>query len=226
MSVDDNITVIVINYCTPHLLPVVTDSFKQFYPTVYLILVDNGSKDGSRSEITRLQEQHKAVGSIFINHNIYHGPAVNLALRKTSTPYFFLLDSDCKVKKGGFLEKMSEHFHDDRVYAVGKVRYVQPTGVPVLPVQANRREGIPYAETWGALFHRERTAHLGEFARGGASGNRIAAAAYRQHYRVVHFHVEEFIDHLGAGTRRMFNMSALPHHRQKPSKWSKGKRRF
>lgn len=226
MSGVSDITAIVINYRTPYLLPIVTKSFKDFYPNTRLIIVDNGSEDESIRAIERLQEQRRAIDSLFLKRNIYHGPAVNRTLKIVKTSYFFLLDTDCRVKRGGFLEKMLEEFHNKRVYAVGKIRYVQPSGVPVTPSEQKRRHGIPYAETWGAMFDKEKCAHLGEFTEGGASGSAIARAAYEQRYRAVNFPIHHYIDHLGAGTRRMFQGSAQPRHRQKASKWSKGRRRF
>ena len=70
MSVENDVTTIVVNYRTPHLLPVVTDSFKRFYPDVRLVLIDNGSEDSSGSEISKLQKKHRAVDSILLNRNV------------------------------------------------------------------------------------------------------------------------------------------------------------
>ena len=226
MPTPTDITTIIVNYRTPHLVQSAADTFRQAYPDVRLILVDNGSEDGSTSTINTLQKAHRNIDSILLTRNIYHGPAVNLALRKVTTPFFFLLDTDCTVRKGGFFEQMLTCFDNPRVYAAGKIRYVKRSGVPGHPRQANDRKGIPYVETWGGLFHCENCAALGVFSKGGASGNQIAAAAHAQHYRAISFPIQNFIEHLGGGTRRMFNMSAKPKHRQKASKWSAGKRHF
>ena len=223
---NDAITTIIVNYRTPHLIQSATDTFCQAYPDTRIILVDNGSEDASTSTINALRKSYRNTDSILLTRNIYHGPAVNLALRKVTTPYFFLLDTDCRIRKGGFLELMLTSFHDAQVYATGKIRYVKRSGVPVHPRQAKDKKGIPYVETWGALFHRDRTALLGTFSKGGASGNQIAAAAHDQHYKTIPFPIQNFIEHLGGGTRRMFNMSAKPNPRQKASKWSAGKRHF
>lgn len=228
MSAEADLTAIVVNFKTPHLLPIVTDSFKEAYPLVRLILVDNGSGDTSCEVISELQEKHGAVDSIFLDCNVYRGPAVNLALEKVSTPHFFLLDSDCRVKHGGFLEKMLEHFQQPEVYAVGKLRYVAPTGVPVRLQKYHKRyhTAIPYAETWGALFDREKCAELGKFVVAGASGIEIAKAAQERRWEAVDFPMPHYVDHLGAGTRRMFRGSFRPKPGEEASEWTKGGRRF
>lgn len=224
MSAETDVTTIVVNFKTPHLLPIVTDSFKQAYPRVRLILVDNGSGDTSCEVISELQEKYEAVDSIFLDCNVYHGPAVNLALERVNTPFFFSLDSDCRIKQGDFLEKMLVHFRQPKVYVVGKLRYVRSTGGPLKSQE--RHEGIPYAETWGALFDREKCAELGGFVLHGACAIEVAKAAQKRHWEAVGFPMPRYIDHLGAGTRRMFRGSFRPNVGEEASEWTKGRRRF
>jgi len=225
MPPDSDVTTIIVNYCTPHLLSIVTDSFKQVYPHVRLILVDNGSGDRSSRLIGKLQKEYERVDAILLNRNIYRGPAVNRALDLVKTRYFFLLDSDCRIKQGGFLEKMLKLFERPDVYAVGKVRYVLPlTGVPTKPQRS--RKGIRYVETWGALFDKEKCAELGEFVVQGASGIVIARAAEKRRWEAAHFPLSIYIDHLGAGTRRMFQGSFRPKPGEKAGRWWGGERRF
>lgn len=221
-----DITAIIINFRTPHLLRGAVGSLLAYYPTLSLILVDNGSHDNSRVEIRRLQVQYPSVRVLSLSTNIYHGPAVNRAISITTTPLFFLMDSDCTVLQGGFLEKMLSLFNDLRVYSAGLVRNVKTTGVSVTRDEQRRGIGIPYAETWGALYHKRKCARLGRFIKGGASAIRIATAAQKQDYKVARFPIDHYIEHLGAGTRRMFHGSAQPRRNQRASAWTPGTRGF
>jgi GT2 family glycosyltransferase len=78
-----DITTVIINFQTPDLLKEAVNSFKTFYPDTKLLLIDNGSKDDgiSKSMIEDLSSKHKDTEAVLLENNIFHGPAMDKAIR-------------------------------------------------------------------------------------------------------------------------------------------------
>ncbi|RMF60628.1 MAG: glycosyltransferase, partial [Bacteroidetes bacterium] len=75
-----SLTAVVINYQTPDLLETAVRSFHRAYPTVPLLVIDNGSQDDSRARIEALgQELGPVLTPLLLEENIYHGPAMHRA---------------------------------------------------------------------------------------------------------------------------------------------------
>ena len=104
-----DVTTVIINFQTPDLLKTAVQSFKKHCPEVPLWVIDNGSKDDSPKVIKGLEGTFPNTNGYFMEKNIYHGPAMDFAIRNlVETPYVFLLDSDTEVLKPGFLEQMEK----------------------------------------------------------------------------------------------------------------------
>ncbi|HCI69806.1 MAG TPA: hypothetical protein DHV30_04090, partial [Balneola sp.] len=92
-----DITTVIINFQTPDLLDRAVRSFKRFYPEIPLIIIDNGSKDFGQSKklIKSFGEEFESTEGVFLETNIFHGPAMDLAIKEyVNTKYVFFLDSD------------------------------------------------------------------------------------------------------------------------------------
>ncbi len=120
-----DITTVIINFQTPDLLNKAVRSFKEFYPNVNLLIIDNGSQDHGESVnlINRLSEEYKFIESVFLNSNIFHGPAMDMAIKKyVDTKYVFFLDSDTETQRSGFLEQMTSLITSETsIYGVGEI---------------------------------------------------------------------------------------------------------
>ncbi|MDR0306466.1 MAG: glycosyltransferase [Chitinispirillales bacterium] len=118
----NDITVLIINYQTPDLLSVAVNSFVSFYPNAEIIIFDNGSKDGSIDLIKEISEKRPNIRPYFSGKNIFHGPAMDFALRRpVKTKYCFILDSDTQTVKGGFLEEMRDILEErEENYAIDR----------------------------------------------------------------------------------------------------------
>lgn len=77
-----------------------------------LVIIDHFSTDGT-IEIAR---QHNA-NIIFENQGI--GYALELAVRKTSTPIFAIIDSDVELNKGKWVDSLFRKFEDPTVGGIG-----------------------------------------------------------------------------------------------------------
>jgi hypothetical protein len=139
------------------------------------------------------------------------------AIRLAETPYVFTMDTDCETLKGGFLEEMLRLFGEDAsLYALGWLRYVDwLTGVPA-PVS----EGfMPYVHPSAAMYDREKYLKLYPFVHEGAPATRNMREALEAGYGLKSFPIHEYVMHLTAGTRRMWDGRWNPGQGEPPSPW-------
>lgn len=91
------VTIVIPNYNGLRFLEDCLTSLEaQSYPA-HILVVDNGSTDGS---VEWIRENHKAVRVIALKENTGFSKAVNIGIRKSETPYVILLNNDTKVKEG------------------------------------------------------------------------------------------------------------------------------
>jgi GT2 family glycosyltransferase len=190
---------VVINYQTPALLKVAVRSFRKFYPSCPLLIVDNGSKDGSRSEIERLQsEEPDHTWTLFLPENIHHGPAMDHALRVVKEEFVFFLDSDTEAHGGGFLESMMNTLRsEESAYAAGVVQAVNHRGF-------RAEGGTPVVQSAYFMLKRSLYFKFPPFEHHGQPTLKNFSAATSQGYLLKDFPVCDYIHHLGRGTASRF----------------------
>jgi len=200
----DKITTIVVNYKTKALTETCVAGFVKCYPDVHMVLVDNRSEDDSSEFCKRFAQAHEQVTLMTFPKNIGHGPAMHAAVKKIATDYFFTLDSDCIIRQCGFLEKMLEQLaSNDKLYAVGWLRYVNMDGVAASG-KFDSSKLLPYIHPHAAMFKRDAYFKLDPFVYHGAPCICNMRTAKVQGYAVKDFPVKDYIEHLAAGTRRMW----------------------
>ena len=196
-----NVTTVIINYQTPELLKIAVESFKRFYPDAHLLIVDNGSNDEKKSEnlILGLKNQYSNIEAQFLAQNIYHGPAMDLAVKNFVTkPYVFFLDSDTDSKKNGFLESMVELLQeDDKNYGVGEIIRVNKSGY-------KSEVGSEVLLTPYMLLRTDIYKSLEPFIHHGQPTFLNFRDAHDKEYNLVRFPISEYIDHLWRGTANKF----------------------
>lgn len=196
-----DITAVIVNLLTKELTQNCYESLRQHYPTVSVILIDNGSQDDSTEYIRRAVMQADAtrrhypgagrVTAIINEHNLYHGPALHQGTMAAQTDYVFTLDSDCVVHEGGFLELMLAEFEaDDSLFAVFH------TTKPEAPVFGSA--------VWAMLFDRNKYLEPGirSFEHHGSPAHRVLGDAIRLGYRKRDdfFLHPRYIEHIRTGT--------------------------
>ena len=195
---DAAVTAVVINFRTPDLTRRAVGSFRSFYPSVPLLLIDNGSGDESGQTLEHLRALAPGCTSVMMNpSNRHHGPAMDQALRSVNTPFALFIDSDCEVLKGGFVEAMLARAGEDRQnYAMGKKIFMNDRGFDV----PERPGAHPYIRPICMLVRREFYLRLPPFERHGAPCLANMQAALASGYGLIHFPVEEYVRHEGRGT--------------------------
>lgn len=194
-----DVSAAVVNFQTPDLLEVAVRSFHRAYPDVRLLVIDNGSEDGSRGVIEGLRHNlGEAVEPLFLTQNVYHGPAMHRALQTLQTPYVYLFDSDTETKRAGFLEGMRAALGtSERHYGAGRV------------TRANRRgfvdaRGTPVLASAYMLLRRDVYHRLPPFVHHGLPALRNFQAAAQQGYTLAPFPIGDYVEHLGRGTAERY----------------------
>ena len=199
MTLDSTILrAVIINFRTPDLLQRIIQSTRQYYPTLPLLLIDNGSDDESEEIINRLQHQSPANTDVIIHaRNMHHGPAMDHALRILNCKYVLFMDSDCEMVKGGFLESMVDRLERDPIaYAAGKRIFMNKRGFDV----ESADHSYPYIRPICMLIKRELYISLPPFQRHGAPCLENMIAAVDRGLALIDFPVLEYISHAGRGT--------------------------
>lgn len=196
-----DITTVIINFQTPDLLKVAVSSFKEVYPDIKLLIIDNGSKDEGRSKtmINQLEAELTNTEAIYFEKNIYHGPAMNKVIEKfVDSRFTFFLDSDTETKKPGFLEKMIEILSEsEEVYGVGEI------------VRSNKRgykaeDGEKVLLTPYMMINTTMYRSLRPFIHHGQPTLQNFADARSKGFELKEFPISDYIDHLWRGTASKF----------------------
>lgn len=218
-TVSSYVSAVMVNYKTRDVTRRAVESFVSHYPDVPLLLIDNGSGDASTPVMQKLGDRYPSVTTHLLPDNIYHGPALDLALHTLSTPYVLTLDSDTITERGGWLEAMLGHFQaDNRLYAIGWLRWVNHNGVATADGQP-RPNLHPYVHPYCALLDRAKYLVLQPFIKEGAPCRVNMSSAVKAGYHLVSFPVERYVTHLVAGTRRMYGGKWDPKPTDQPRGW-------
>ena len=194
-SLSSQVTVVMVHYRTPDLLSEAVESFYAHYPDVTMWIMENGSQ---QEEVDRLLEQliskYSTLRVHTFHHNRFHGPAMDYALRnQVTTPFTFLLDSDTKTVKRGFLEEMLHEMMIKEAYSMGSLIGVNHRGfkdetgirIPLTPYFMIRTDRYSLYPPF--IHHGQPT--LAHFEKALSSGE-----------RVLTYPIEQYIEHKWRGT--------------------------
>lgn len=215
------ITVVCVNYKTEQLTEAAIQTFRNFYPEVKIVLVDNHSQDKSTDLAKQLADENDNIVALLAEKNIGHGPAMNWAIRDcVETPYAFLLDSDTETIKGGFLELMIKKLETkSNNYAIGWLRHVNTDGVAA---DGPGKQFTPYVHPYAALIKLGIYYQLPVFEYHGAPCLANMTKAKELGYTVLDFPIQDYVKHLVAGTRRMWKGAWDVRDKEPTKAWSRG----
>lgn len=97
-----DISIIIVNYKTKKLVVDCFESIKKEGSRISweVIVVDNGSNDGSREVFEKIKNEHKNFHIILNKENLGYGKANNQGIKIAKGKYILLLNSDTLVNKG------------------------------------------------------------------------------------------------------------------------------
>lgn len=192
-----NILCAIVHYQTPDLLKTAAQSFKKYYPHCPLLIVDNGSTDGSAEKVKELGLLLPETETLFFKENIFHGPAMDQIMRKyADKEYVFFLDSDTETLKPGFLEPMADYLDVSKDhYGIGEVVSVNKRGF-----KSEAKNTTPVLLTPYMLLRRSLYIDLPPFIHHGQPTLHNFKEAFISGYQLGFFPVSTYIDHLWRGT--------------------------
>lgn len=193
----DSLTVLIINHRTLDLTACCVESLMRFYPNVKILLLDNGSHDESSKYIHDLEQKHHHISALFNQKNHFHGPALDQGIRHCQSSCVLTLDSDTEMIHKGLLEEMVGFINQPKVYAVGKLVYMDWFGYEV---GLKRRCSQAYIHPACMMIKRETYLGLKPFLHHGSPALQNMRQAVRSGYGLVDFPIDNYINHLGRGT--------------------------
>ncbi len=187
----------IIHFQTPDLLLQAVESFRRHEASAPLLVVDNGSADGSARMVESLPDRFEGLEVRMLEENCFHGPAMDLVLREAREDCVFFLDSDTITHRGGFLEPMAAQAVAPANWACGQVTRADPRGFASV-------EGTPVPVSAFMMINREVYASLPPFIHHGLPVLQTSQAAATRGHRVAEFPVEQYVEHVGRGTAERF----------------------
>lgn len=189
----DDVTAIVVNFRTLSETRTCLTTLRAAYPTLRVIAIDNCSADESTELLRRLQGEDDRIRVIFNETNVFHGPALDQGVRAAETDLVFLLDSDCEILHGGFLEPLVEAFDEDpSLYAIGKRGYANRYGYGPI---SDRERWTYYVHPFAAVIDRRKYFTLPPFVHHGAPLYRNMWGATKAGYHLRHVTIEDHVVH-------------------------------
>ncbi len=200
-TVPNSVTAAVVNFQTPDLLENAVRSFREHYPTTDLLIVDNGSQDESKSLIHELvRELPQNTRTLYLEKNVFHGPAMHRALETISSTYVYFFDSDTITKTGGFLEEMTSQLDSSGAYGIGRKHHVDKRGFP-------KQDGFPILISYYMMWRVETYKSLPPFEHHGLPVLKNCIDAHHRGEHLLDYPIQDYVDHLGRGTASRFGYS-------------------
>ncbi len=122
------VTVIIINFSSGvHIERCIQAIEAQSYPQIEILVIDNGSTDGSLALVQRMASEARL--RLFTGTNVGFAKANNLGIRESSGEFVLILNADA-FPRPDYIEKCVAAFRDDRVGAViGKLVSAADTSI-------------------------------------------------------------------------------------------------
>lgn len=207
----DHTCAFTVNFQTPDLVQAAVRTFRERYPRVPLLLVDNGSRDDSPDLVQELAEHDPHAEALLLGENVYHGPAMDRALRylaekRPDRPFVYVFDSDTETQRGGFLEPMAARLRAERTYAVGQRVLVDRRGFALEeePSARAQRRAVPVVTSYHMMLRADHYAALPPFVHHGLPVLANFREAQRRGLKVLDYPIQDAVNHLGRGTAARF----------------------
>ena len=110
------VTVVIPNYNGLRFLEDCLSSLEAQSCPAHILVVDNGSTDGSQAWI---RKNHPKVEVVCLKENTGFSKAVNIGIQKAATPYVILLNNDTKEKEGFTEALLCAIRKSERIFSVG-----------------------------------------------------------------------------------------------------------
>ena len=207
--IDRVVTGVTVFYRTPELIKFSLGSFREFYPNLPLIVVDNSGGDKCTEELEKFYKRDGNMTLIKIDKNIGHGLGLRQALKHVRTPYAYVFDSDVEILKPTLLDEMLANMKPG-VYGTGYIRLCSRGGSQMDNGDLNDPEVVRYMHPLSCMINMEMYKTFSPPCSGGAPFADMMADlkdAGLTEKTLIHFPVlpsGTYIKHHGGVTRARF----------------------
>lgn len=193
-----DITAIMVAYKTPDLVKVAYESFRKFYPTVPLIIVDNSEEDECTRYIVSLKQTDDHLTIIAPEKNIGHGNGLHVGIQAARTKLCYVFDTDTEMYTDGILEGMLE-LVDGKTYGVGLLVKIDKRGNLI-------DDGIDYLTIATAIINKDVYLCYSPLFEHGAPLLHAMVEIENTDVVLKKFPVRKYVKHFERGTRNRFGI--------------------
>ena len=155
LRLHQGVTIAIVNWNSFDLLRDVLRALERFGPPTHgrldILVIDNGSTDGSRTYL-RARRTEGRLRCILLPHNLFHGPAMDLAFLLSRTEYVVALDVDAFPVAPDWLETLLTPLDNGRYVSGAEAQrgYVHPCCLAMRTSYFARRRHTftPHVGTW------------------------------------------------------------------------------
>lgn len=195
----DKITVVIVHFKTLDYTKKALNSVRKFYPSVKIILVNNGDDKESKSFLSLFVQKDKNILLLTPGRNLHHGPGMHEAIKNVSTDWILTFDSDCELLRNSLIEDMFQKV-DENTYVIGEIININKFGF----FAKEGEQSFAYVHPKCALFNREIYWKLAPFEKHGAPCITNQIEAQSKHYKLINFPVDDYIHHIQRGTAGIY----------------------
>lgn len=221
-----NVTGVVVFCCTPNLIDVSIKSFREFYPKMRLIIVNNSFDERQEGlNCTKALEEYCKTDENVELHtlpvNIGHGLGMHHGIEQVKTKYIYMFESDTLHQKPNLIEDMLK-VATNVAYAVG------PTVIVDYEYCKYSATGVRRLWPYASLINRKKyykfpmfSSDKGVNAAPLLKVTQAIADSGIQDKLLIEFPVNLYVKHLDGGTRGVIGIPELKDHKKWTYHYSK-----
>lgn len=195
-----DVTIVMAERDTANVTKLCLESLFRFYPDIPVVIVDGGSQDDSINYVRFLQasKQNVCLWERFGRNG--HGDMLNEGIRNyVETKYALIMDNDCIVRRGGWIEEMLQIMNTTDIYALGSLMLVTYQG-DGCGDPADESDVLRYTHPSCSMIRLSEYLQLAPFVEHGAPLVHNMKEAQDKGKRIEYFPVEKYVMHLSGAS--------------------------
>ena len=226
-----NVTALALFCCTKRLIDYSLKSFREFYPDMKLIIIDNSGTNRPEGPICTEAlkvycETDKLAKLIVMPRNLGHGVAMNHGFKQIKTDYVYVFESDVEMRSPGLIEAMLKKITPE-IYSVGPILNVcykhAKKASKDFPLRTMRRLW-PYSSLLSIKTYFKYPAWDSDKGTNVApllKAMQVIADSSKEDKLMIEFDVDKYVFHKGGGTRTVVGIPPLKDYKKWTSRYSK-----
>jgi len=119
----NDVTAVTLFYKTKDLIDLSIKSFRKYYPSIPLVIVDNSDGDDCTIALRDFVNNDNYSTLIETGSNLGHGAGLDVGIRNVSSKLIYIFESDVFMKVPGLIEELIS-IVGDKTYGVSEIHWV------------------------------------------------------------------------------------------------------